>query len=671
MKVRVRYGKHFNEFGQEQVLTCNYVSGQWVAGFVPGIQVNNWVDITQDIDGINIDDSVTFDISFKKSIDGIRKREKGGTSSIYVVGESKQFILDWLEATPCSELNFLEVEITLDCGIVLDLYEIRPDNITYSHYDPICAIDFPMIEQDQQKNFLERTSIMDNWQNWFAETKDFNTVEVCYHNMPIMHSINVGLIMFVQGFGTVPGTSVGLGSLISGILDLDLELDKNMGFGHFMPCPTIQEVLDNFTAKHGWITISPFHSLPEYELDAIFIPLAGDFNENNLSCNSNYEKFKFNNTEIKSCLDFIVELCKLYNMEYSLNSVTKQLILEFIKDKDLSPVLFTFNEEDIIDHKKVFQPEKRFASTKLGYNLDGADSKSNTVKSLYNTIVSNTNNITNPLFQGINDRMSNFSPLGFWGDGFGTDYLHDIPEYAKLIAIVLSSLFALIASIQLISIAFPFVGANAGGPIVTLSPGGLIFWTAIELFAIAGIINSFVYASDIRDNYAYDSCHEGAVHLYGTGQKSNISIIRLEPNRDLNDAKVVTTPVNNIIINPKYNTSTISWNNQWSSTAGYPRSKAFNYPLFFDEKYIGNMYDTLYEKTINITYQGASNSLIEIQLLACCDYLEFFGFNNESNRKEGVILNWNYKGVWYLGEILEVTYRQKENLLIIKTYRYR
>lgn len=680
MKIEIRKGKHYDDSGAiEQVLTCTLIGGQWVAGFVAGTTPNPWIDITADV---TEETSEALEIVLKKGQNGQLVREKGGTSSLDVVGESKEIILDWISYTPCSELNYWEVQITDECGIVFTEFEIRPDNIELSQYDPECAINFPLKERDKDKNFLARTSIMDNWQNWFKEGKDFHTVEVCVHNTPIQHGINVGLNMFLNGFGSLPGVpGVGIPAFVAGIAgyDADEELDINMGFGNFMPTPLVNEVLDNFCGKVGWTCTSPFHS-GDLEMDAVFIPYAGDFNINRLSCTSANEKFKFNNVVIQSAEDFIIQLCKMYNMSYELNSFTKELTLSFNKDKNLTPTTFGLLEDDVLDHKKIIQPNKRKASTEYGYSMDSGDQKSNTMQRVYNSTVSNTNNVQNPLFEGIERNKTDFAPLGFWGDGFGLDYLSDIPDRGKTICVILCAIIFLIASINIVTSAIPAISVGAGfsGPVVsTETPASIgvkvAFWVAIALFATTGAINAFVQAGQIRDDYAYDSCHEGAVQLYGTGQKSNISIIRLESGRALNDAKVVSVPVGSIAVNPKYNTSIppVTWVGQWSTTAGYAKTKAFNYPLYYDENYFGNLYDTYYEQTQNISYLGASNYLVEVVLVACCDYLQFFGFDNESNRKEGKAISWTYKGVNYKGEVQEVKYSTKANELMFTAKLFR
>jgi hypothetical protein len=245
--------------------------------------------------------------------------------------------------------------------------------------------------------------------------------------------------------------------------------------------------------------------------------------------------------------------------------------------------------------------------------------------------------------------------LGFWGDGFGTDYLREIPSMGKLICIVLYSLLLLIA----IAGAVPSVGLG-----VVTSPA----FIALSVFVGIGIANAFLYEDDIIDQFSYDnSCHKGAIQLYGTGQKSNLSIIRLQPNRPINHARVIEDMPANIQKNPKYNKPNIDWVNQWQT--GYQKLNVFNYDLYFDSYYLGNLYPELHEATDNYQFRNSNNSLREITLVACCNYLQFFGFDNENNRKEGRVIQWTYKGITYKGQVKEVIKKEYELTIKVKEFR--
>jgi hypothetical protein len=61
--------------------------------------------------------------------------------------------------------------------------------------------------------------------------------------------------------------------------------------------------------------------------------------------------------------------------------------------------------------------------------------------------------------------------------------------------------------------------------------------------------------------------------------------------------------------------------------------------------------------------------LREITLVACCNYLQFFGFDNENNRKEGRVIQWTYKGITYKGQVKEVIKKEYELTIKVKEFR--
>jgi hypothetical protein len=649
MKIEIRRGQHKDDTGNDVIVQCNNISGQFVAEYVPGSVPTTWTDITDYVNNLK-----SIELTLKMGDGGTLIRDKSTSTSLEVVGEAKVQIMNWLTSTPCSELNWFDVRITDDCGIELIGYEIRPDNIETSEYEAECAINFPLVEANRDKSFLDTVSIFDDWQGWFSGQKDFNTHEVCVHNTPIQHGINIGLIMFVQGFGVFPFLGVGIGSIISGLFNLDESLVENMGFGRFLACPKIHEIIDNFCAKHGWTADTPFHN--EFINDSIVAPYAGDYMMRlDGSCIAPDTKFTFNNVFVNSASDFLAELCKVYNMQFELNTNTKTLVMVLKKDTPNTIFNFNFNESDVIEHKKTFNSDKRKASIGYLYTMDSGDQKSNTIQRVYNDYVSTSGGVVNPLFSGKEDRRNYFAPIGFWGDGFGTDYLTEIPNMGRLICIVFYAILILTA----LAGAVPSVGFGA-----VTNPA----FIALSIYAAAGILNAFIFASDIKDQFDYDnSCHKGAIQLYGTGQKSNLSIIRLQPNKPITEARVIIDPIANIQPNLKYNPSAKQWVNQWQT--GYPKNNVFNYDLYFDSYYLGNLYPELHEATDNYQFRNSNNSLREITLVACCNYLQFFGFDNENNRKEGRVIQWTYKGITYKGQVKEVVKKEYELTIKVKEFR--
>ena len=301
---------------------------------------------------------------------------------------------------------------------------------------------------------------------------------------------------------------------------------------------------------------------------------------------------------------------------YIVNNV---LYFEFNKDSfNLTPIGTITEYEKLC---KTFSFEKRKGYGDYRYTVDPADQKSNTIEIAYNDIVDYDGNVSNELLEGKKENRVMFAPTSFWGDGFGDDTLNTMTGFMKIVSIVLYGMITLVAAQGII-----FVGVG--------TPVGFIILGGITLVGIALVFNE---VSNLRDDFAYDSCHRGAVNLYGTGQVSNPRIIRIKSGNDLNNARPIETDATTIVKNPRYNTNSVNWKDQFSGGYG-SKDWAFNFPLYFDSNYFGELYNTYHETVDNGLFVSDTNQSRTCIIPLCCDNLTLLGVEDEDNAIGKVVL---------------------------------
>ena len=636
IKLRIRKHQHVSNLGVNQIIQCS-ATPPYIAEYINGTLVNPWIDVPEeDVEGLD-----ALEFSYKESESGQKERDKGSTTSIRFTGLTSQTIKDWILGTPCSILNFWDVEIVdTYCGITYSNYVIKPDNIEWCLDDvglEECMIEVPLREEDKKKSAFNLVDLTDDWQGWFngkgginnALKRDFPHIEVCVHNSPFQHGMSLGFSMFVLGFATIPnpfGSPIGIGTIIGSLFDFDESINKSMGFGNFAPCIPIRDILENALGKLNMTLDSgnPFAIGNEFQNDTVFYPSGGQYhNRTDASCQSPDLRFIWNNRDLTTLDEFLTELCKLYKMNWSVKN--NKLYFKFKKDAfDLTPI------GSIIDYEsncKSFSFEKRKGAGNYKYNRDPADQKTNKVEIAYNDRVDYDGNVTNELLEGKEDVFVKFAPVSFWGDGFGEDFLIESTYYGKMVAWFMYGTILFLTIMLEVTYLFPAIGAGVGAVAVTF-PAQLVFLGATIAIMIASSISIFQIVSDIRDRFAYDSCHRGAVEIFGTGEISNHRIIRLEDNYTMNEAKPIEVDASTIVKNPRYNINNVDWKDQFSS--GYwNHDFAFNFPLFFDANYFGELYNNYHEKVDNGLFMTDTNQSRTVTIPLCCENLELLGITDE------------------------------------------
>ncbi|MCQ4139227.1 hypothetical protein [Chryseobacterium sp. EO14] len=609
LKIEIRKHQHVDNDGNNVIIDCTNNVATYISGTIPD---NDWIDITEDCENLD-----SLEISEKTSDgDQSKQREKGATSQITIGFDAYSYVIDWLMATPCSFLNYFDARITdTDLNYTYKLYEIKPDNIEMCDDDG-CRLTVPLREKDALKSVVEKLSIHDNWQGWFGGgAKDFPTIQVFKHLNAMVKSFNIGAWAVVDflTFGIFPERLV----------------YKSYGFGNFLPCPYIRDILENCMKKVGYKINTPF-DIGKFAQNDVFAYSNGYYHVDfeSFSPLAPSQKFLFENRLIWQLSDFLEEICRLYCCVWTISGDTLYIIPQ--KDNDNSDPIFEIDPDDVVTDCKTFSFEKGKAGGNYEYSKDGADTGSGETINEYNDIVDFDGVTNNAMLEGLFDKKFRFSSSSFWGDSFGEDISEEIENFSIVAAyLILATLTSVVLSL------------TAG----TITATGAILLAALVALMIVTCTAKINSLND-GNKYSYGNPHfRGSLKCIGTGSIFAPRIIRLNPGSDMRNAKPVTVGASSIQINPYYNTNNTPWQSQWSGYGYGDFSEAFNYPLFFDSNYKGNLYDTLHEKVDNALFLSQSNENRKIVVALCDYYLQKSGVDNDDNSIIGKIIL--YKNVKY------------------------
>lgn len=627
LQIEIRKHQHKDKNGNDVIIDCTGNIATYISGSIPN---NEWIDITEDCEGL---DSIEF--AEKEADQQNKQREKGATTQIVVGFDAYSIITDWLMSTPCSFLNYFDVRLTdIELNYTYKLYEIKPDNIEMCDDDG-CRITVPLREADNLKSIVDKLSIHDNWQGWFGGgNKEFPTIQVFKHLNAMVKSFTIGAWAVVKALLNLSG----IGAVI---FDVSKMQKKAYGFGNFLPCPYIRDILENCMSKVGYSINTPF-DIGKFAENDVFVYSNGFYHTNYADDNpkSNNRTFIAENRLIWQLSDFLEAICELYCCTWTISNKTLYIIPKKLDDS-ITPV-FEIMEEDVISDCKTFSFQKGKAGGNYEYSKDGTDAGSGETINAYNDVVDFDGVANNVMLDGLFDKKFRFSSSSFWGDSFGEDISDQIEEFSKIVAVMI----ALMLSAMVISFTISATGSATGldggaaaglGAAAIYIGGGLAFMTSVALYEINQLND--------KNHYGTSNPHfRGSLKCIGTGSIFTPRIIRLDPNSDMNNAKPVMINSDSIQINPYYNTTGTPWKDQWKY--GHDSFEhAFNYPLYFDANYRGNMYDTLHESVDNALFLAQSNEMRKIVVPLCSQYLENTGQNNESLSIIGKIVK--YKDIRY------------------------
>jgi hypothetical protein len=623
LKIEIRKHQQKDKQGINVVVSCN----NGIATYISGTEDPKWYDITKDVSGL---DSLQITEEY---ITGEKNNEKAATTSITIGFDAYNLVYDYLLSTDCGFLNYFDVKITdTDLNYQFNLYELKPSNIELCD-DNGCSMSVPLREVDEYKSITDKISIHDNWQGWFGGgEKDFPCMQVFTHFISTQKGITLGALAVISNYyyliNFLQENGVDLFPF-----DLNKTINKAYGFGRFLPTPYVRDILENAMQKVGYTLDTPFDFGRECAND-VYVWSEGYYYENwEDDPVSPSGKFIYENRKIQKVTDFLNDICLLYNFTWKIEGTKLKIVPN--KDIDNSDPIFEISEDDVISDCKLFSFEKNKSAGKYTYKQDPSDNATKEVINEYNDFVDYDGVTNNALLTGSIDKEVNFAPTSFWGDEFGENIGESISDMAKIILLLVLLQLALMA-----------VGLLAG---VFSATGAIPIFGAAILLGVLGII----FLNDLQSSskFGLRSYYEFSIKHIGTGAMNVPRIVRVDPNSPDDYKHPVSILSSSISINPKYNTENIAWHNQFNATP----EKAYNYPLFFDANFFGNLYDTYHEKTDNSLFVQQSNEYRNISVLLCQNYLQLSKLNESESIIGKIIL---YKGILYKVIKIEVNYSE-------------
>jgi hypothetical protein len=618
LKIEIKYHQHKDQDGNNVIVNCDSNVATYVAGSVDP----TWIDITEDCEGID-----SIEITERIAENGQKQREKGATTQLTIGFDAYALIMDWLMATPCSFLNSFDVRITdTDLNYEYKLYEIKPDNIEMCD-DEGCKIVVPLREIDDLKSITDKISIHDDWQGWFGGgQKDFPCMQVFTHLTAMTKAFTIGALAVIAVL-----------DYAFSLLNIDFGIDeiknKAYGFGRFLPTPYIRDILENAMAKVGYTIETPF-DIGGFGENDVYVYSNGYYHTNwSEDPTSPSLKFQFENRQIIMLSTFLDDICKLYNCVWQIVG-TKLIITPVITIDDSEPI-FEVNSDDVVSDCKTFSFDKGKAGGVYEYQKDATDGSSSQTINEYNDVVDFDGVTNNAMLNGMFEKNFKFASTSFWGDSFGEDIGEEISSFSKVVLVMLMLTLASI-SIQI----------GTAAPMANVASAAF-FELAFLVLGIATALGvaGFAWINDLQSTseFGVGGYYKYSIKIIGTGSIFIPRIIRTDPASPMNYKKPVIKLSSTININPKYNLTSTAWKDQWNGHGDF--LEVYNYPLFFDSKYFGNLYDTLHEQTDNALFLKQSNERRTIILPLCEVLLEQTGVNSDENSLIGKVIE--YKGYNY------------------------
>lgn len=596
--------KDVNNSNQNVVVNCGTI-----ATYIPGNVDQNWYEMTAFCEGLE-----KFQTSWDKVNQGDNTTtnpagsnyDKGITLSLTFFGDAFNFIWDYLLTTQCQILNAIDVRIDdVICKKSYRLFEIKCDNLKYQP-EFKCRIEVQLREQDLVWHCVHKTFIWDNW-NGFTTTKDHPTFLTCIEPRPrIMNSARIGLMLF---FYSNPVVDIFSGEITDDVRRI-LELEN------FVPAPLIRDYIDNVAGKCGLQTDTIFHreGTPEYNA-CIYHPSSGSMYENDADNEiSPSTKFIFENRWDVTLAELLDKLKVLYCAEWY---VTPNNTVVFKPTEgliNLAPIFdFTNGTFPVRNLTYSFDGTKKPAYGRYQYQPDGSDLGSQEISNLYNDLTDFDGPSNNPMLEGELDKTFEFAPTAFVRDGRVKDYIRLLINDGKVVALILTALLGVVAA------------ALASG---VLSAGAAV---ALTIFIGLWEVNIASKASNMMNHFTDDNgSYTGAVRLVTANQTMTPRVL-IWDGVAMNKAKVVRN--NFPTPSPYYNPEGTPYNE--NNTVS---NHIYNYPLYFDSYYEGNMFDRFHDKMDNPLKSLEVHQSFEFETDLCCDVLTLLGLWEGDFVKIGYLL---------------------------------
>jgi hypothetical protein len=615
-------------------IKCNPdCSATYVDGLIPD---NDWQDVTAFTEGL---DNMTFTWSaftsdYSRGSDNVSGSAFGSNYSkalsaeLGFMGVAFDFIYNWLMLNNCQVLNAVEVKLTdVVCQKAYRIFEIKADNLEYSPITAPCYLKVALREQDLVYHSFQKTIIEDDWQKWF--NSDGTSGKVHPAVIYIVEKKPPFIVDILLTLAYLVGIcSIGL-STLTGFFKRWIR--KIFGAAFYCPAPYIHTYIENICQKYGYTFDTMFDDLSDNQFRnlVLFFPVTKYYtNFEDESFDSPSAFYLWDNRTAYAFSDFLDQLKKLFNAEWYVTP-NKELVFKSKEYFQNLPPIADFTLPSlpfrIYELKYTFNGDKKPAYGDYKYQIDPQDLCSNDLKWRYNTIVAFDEGTDNPMLEGNRTLDFDFACTSFVQDGATKDWVQGAVEVSSLIAV-----------------GVVLVGLIAMAPILNVFTATIIIAAVTAAYFITrGYIKKIADKSEIS----------GAVRT----SSAVINIPRLLlMDMGSSDSQKKTMSVVDPPIVPYYNHDpTVNYYQEhpaFDADAGYFGSevvKIYNYPMYFDEKFGGNLYGK-YHEIDNSLKTPESNQTFEAEMDLCCETLDLFGVWENTYTKIGAVVIIEKRGDVYI-----------------------
>lgn len=607
-----------NESGNV-VVQCN---PDGTATYVPGTVDQTWVEYTEFISGLDKLD-LSWDATNSGSSGESTETNQGGTnydkgisSSVTVNDQAFQFINGWLLEDPCGILNAVEVMITDElCQKRYRTFEIKADNLGYSPFGAPCEFDVKLREADPIWHCVHKTFIWDNWQEWFLDgsTKQHPCFLTAVESRPrLLASARMGLSIFGR---TIP--------VFSAIFnENDNAFRRILNVDNFVDAPLVRDIITNVCQKCDLAIDTMFHdaSNPYYDL-CLYNPIAGAMHISDTSAvTSPGLSFHFENRWNITLAEFLDKLKVVFKAEWYVtpnNTLVFHPKADFL-DQSSTPIFdFTLPENqakwDKFSLRYEFNGNKKPAYGRYQYTIDASDLATQEAQPLYNDIVDYDGPANNLMLEGNISKTLEFASTGAVRDGRAKmDYLRETVSEGETVA------YALVVVVAVV-IASLFAGTVTVGAAIALAA-----FLGVWIGLIAGKANS------LRTLFSSDT-YTGAVRL--TSEQVATPRLLLWDGVSMNRAKMESVAPGSIAANTFYNPTSQAYTSR--NKFQYAPSAIFNYPMYFESYFTGNLFDRFHDGLDNPLKSMDSHQSFDVDAYLCCELQDVLGVWEDDFAKIG------------------------------------
>jgi hypothetical protein len=548
--------------------------------------------------------------------------DKGVSANLRLFDKAYFFVHDWEVLFDYQIVNCVEVKIidliarakNPDPAGNYRIFEIKNDNLDYAPFDEPCQYFCKLREQDLIWHCIHKTIIHDDWQHWFNEdgtsTKEHPTFLTCIEPRPrLVQSARMALMMFFHGIktGVFP-----IAIVIDWITDPPSPREdarRIMNANRFIEAPFIYTLIQNVALRCNMTTDTIFDQGREWEKLCLFFPRGGEMHESeDDAIVAPAQTFHWGNRWDIAIPDLFDKLKLVFNAEWYVTPQNK-IVFAYVKDLiKLDPIYdFTLPDAVKIYHLHYsFNGDKKPAYGSYRYQVDPIDEASQEINPLYSDTVG-FDTANNPMLEGDLTKNFEFAPTGFVRDGRAKDYMKVLIHDGEFGALILVGIIGIIAAAVILSnisiVTIP----------LSIAVGVLLFATAAAIVA---------QSKNFQDDFVNNDTYTGAVRL--TAEQTTVARLLLWDGVQDDRAKVVRNTGLPPIF-PDYNLKNIPYNVRNIIDKDNPGQLIFNYPLYFDGFYYGNMFPKYHDMIDNPLKSRESHQTVKFDVDLCPDMLNLFG----------------------------------------------